>query len=47
VVKNPVFGGHLIFFNKHQFQVVEKFRRKEPVLGILRNQNQTTTVLGM
>ncbi len=40
-------GGHLIFFNKHQFQAVEKFRRKQPVLGIWRNQNETTTVVGI
>ncbi len=46
-LKSSVGCGQVIFFNEHQFQVVEKFRRKEPVLGIWRNQNQTTTVLGM
>jgi hypothetical protein len=44
--KNQFWVG-IWFFNKHQLEVVEKFRLKEPVLGIWRNQNQTTTVLGI
>jgi len=31
-----VLGGHLIFCNKHQLQVVEKFRLNEPVSGYLK-----------
>jgi hypothetical protein len=31
-----VLGGHLIFCNKHQLQVVEKFRLNKPVSGYLK-----------
>jgi hypothetical protein len=36
VFKKPVLGGHLNFFNKHQFQVVDKFWQEGSGFGYLK-----------